>query len=130
MIVHIHMYMYILYNHVCTHPIPAHTLTTIHMYTYMCTTYCTHVISLLRTKGAALGTMVGLLTFGNRKFEDLDPVMRVAIPPLHQATQQLLPLVDRDTEAFGDYMVSCPWWCVCVCVQTCVRVYVHTCMCA
>lgn len=56
-------------------------------------------------KGTALGTMVGLLTFGNRKYESLDPIMRKAIQPLHNSMQQLMPLVDKDTEAFGDYMV-------------------------
>ncbi len=50
--------------------------------------------------------MVGLLTFGNRKFESLDPVMRAAIPPLNNATQQLIPLIDKDTQAFASYIVS------------------------
>ncbi|XP_064383158.1 formimidoyltransferase-cyclodeaminase-like isoform X2 [Halichondria panicea] len=58
----------------------------------------------IASMGAALGAMVGLLTFGNRKFEALDPVMRVAIPPLHSATQQLIPLIDKDTQAFSSYM--------------------------
>lgn len=49
--------------------------------------------------------MVGLLTFGNRKFESLDSVMRQAIPPLHEATQKLLPLADQDSQAFSDYLV-------------------------
>ena len=48
---------------------------------------------------------MGLLTFGNRKYEPLDPVMRVAIPPLHNASQQLIPLIDKDTQAFNSYMV-------------------------
>ena len=56
-------------------------------------------------QGAALGTMVGLLTFGNRKFESLDGTMRIAIEPLHRAMKQMIPLVDKDTEAFTDYMV-------------------------
>ena len=49
--------------------------------------------------------MVGLLTFGNRKFESLDSVMRQAITPLHEATQKLLPLADQDSQAFSDYLV-------------------------
>ena len=51
--------------------------------------------------------MVGLLTFGNRKFESLDGTMRAAIEPLHTAMQKMLPAVDKDTDAFTDYMASC-----------------------
>jgi glutamate formiminotransferase/formiminotetrahydrofolate cyclodeaminase len=54
--------------------------------------------------GAALGTMVGWMTYGKRKFEDKDAVMRRLIPPLHQAMEALLPLIDADTRAFADYM--------------------------
>ena len=57
-------------------------------------------------QGSALGTMVGLLSFGNRKYESLDSLMRATIKPLHEATQQLIPLIDKDTQAFNDYMVS------------------------
>ena len=60
----------------------------------------------LLPQGAALGSMVGLLTFGNRKFEALDSVMRAAIQPLHAATQSMLSSVDKDTQAFSDYMAS------------------------
>lgn len=50
--------------------------------------------------------MVGLLTFGNRKFEALDSTMRAAIEPLHSAMQEMIPLVDKDALAFTDYMAS------------------------
>lgn len=50
--------------------------------------------------------MVGLLTYGNRKFEHLDGVMRASITPLHAAMMSLLPLVDSDTKAFSEYMVT------------------------
>ena len=59
-------------------------------------------------QGAALATMVGLLTFGKRKYESLDGTMRTAIAPLHTAMQDMLTMVDRDTEAFTDYMASTP----------------------
>lgn len=49
--------------------------------------------------------MVGLLTYGNKKYESLDSVMRATIEPLYDATQKMLPLIDKDTEAFSDYMV-------------------------
>jgi glutamate formiminotransferase/formiminotetrahydrofolate cyclodeaminase len=55
--------------------------------------------------GAALGTMVGLLTYGKKKYEDLDDVMRKTIGPLHDNLQKMMPLVDRDSEAFAEYMV-------------------------
>ena len=49
--------------------------------------------------------MVGMLTYGNKKYESLDSVMRVTIGPLYDATQKMLPLIDKDTAAFNDYMV-------------------------
>jgi glutamate formiminotransferase/formiminotetrahydrofolate cyclodeaminase len=56
--------------------------------------------------GAALGTMVGWVTYGKRKFEDKDAVMRRLIPPLHEAMEALIPLVDADTQAFADYLAA------------------------
>ena len=60
--------------------------------------------ALMAALGAALGTMVGWLTYGKRKFEDKDAVLRRIIPPLHQAMEALIPLVDADTRAFAEYM--------------------------
>ncbi|MCK5250024.1 MAG: glutamate formimidoyltransferase, partial [Spirochaetaceae bacterium] len=54
--------------------------------------------------GAGLGSMVAKLTYGVRKFEDADTIMREIIPPLHHATQQLIPMIDADTDAFNDYI--------------------------
>jgi glutamate formiminotransferase/formiminotetrahydrofolate cyclodeaminase len=54
--------------------------------------------------GAALGAMVAKLTYGVRKFEAVDREMREAIPPLHEAVQALIPMIDADTAAFGEYM--------------------------
>ena len=62
--------------------------------------------ALIAALGAALGTMVGWMTYGKRKFEDKDAIMRRAIPPLHQAAEALVPLVDADTRAFADYMAA------------------------
>jgi glutamate formiminotransferase/formiminotetrahydrofolate cyclodeaminase len=56
--------------------------------------------------GAALGAMVAKLTYGVRKFEAVDGAMRQAIPPLHEAVQALIPMIDADTAAFGDYMAG------------------------
>jgi len=64
------------------------------------------VSALVAALGAALGTMVGWMTYGKRKFADKDAVMRRLIPPLHDAMQGLLPLVDADTRAFADYMAA------------------------
>ena len=50
--------------------------------------------------------MVGLLTFGKRQFEAVDGLMRKTIEPLHDNLQAMLPLVDKDSEAFSEYMVS------------------------
>lgn len=54
--------------------------------------------------GAGLGSMVAKLTYGVRKFEDVDAEMRRIIPPLHKAAMALIPMVDADTNAFNDYM--------------------------
>ncbi len=45
------------------------------------------------------------MTFGKREFEALDIIMRATIKPLHTAMQQMLLMVDKDAEAFSDYMV-------------------------
>ena len=50
--------------------------------------------------------MVGLLTYGYKRFAAEDGAMRQALPPLYAATQALLPLVDADTSAFAEFSVS------------------------
>ena len=62
--------------------------------------------ALIAAMGAALGAMVGWMTYGKRKFEDKDPVMRRLIPPLHESMKALLPLIDRDTRAFDAYLAA------------------------
>jgi glutamate formiminotransferase/formiminotetrahydrofolate cyclodeaminase len=60
--------------------------------------------ALVAAMGAALGAMVGMLTYGRRKFEDVDGEMREHIPPVHEAMQRLIPMIDADTNAFNHYM--------------------------
>ncbi|MDX9757753.1 MAG: glutamate formimidoyltransferase [Bacteroidota bacterium] len=60
--------------------------------------------ALIAGLGAALGAMVGWMTYGKRKFEDKDAAMRRLIPPLHEAMEKLIPMIDADTSAFNDYM--------------------------
>jgi glutamate formiminotransferase/formiminotetrahydrofolate cyclodeaminase len=62
--------------------------------------------ALVASMGAALGAMVGWMTYGKRKFEDKDAVMRRLIPPLHDGMHALLPMIDADTEAFNDYLAA------------------------
>ncbi len=54
--------------------------------------------------GAGLGSMVAKLTYGVRKFETLDSKMRELIPPLHDVSNALIPMIDADTNAFIDYV--------------------------
>jgi glutamate formiminotransferase/formiminotetrahydrofolate cyclodeaminase len=54
--------------------------------------------------GAALGAMMGWMTYGKRKFEDRDEAIRKLISPLDQAMRDLIPMIDADTNAFNDYM--------------------------
>jgi glutamate formiminotransferase/formiminotetrahydrofolate cyclodeaminase len=56
--------------------------------------------------GAGLGAMVAKLTFGVRKFEDLDSRMRAIIPTLHETATTLIPMIDADTNAFNEYMIG------------------------
>lgn len=64
------------------------------------------VSALIASMGAALGAMVGWMTYGNKKFEHLDAVMRKLIGPLHFKMKELIPLIDADTNAFNDYMTA------------------------
>ncbi|KFP49671.1 Formimidoyltransferase-cyclodeaminase [Cathartes aura] len=54
------------------------------------------------SQGAALGCMVGLMSYGKRQFEELDPIMRKLIPPFHQAMDELVAMVGA--HAFSSYM--------------------------
>jgi glutamate formiminotransferase/formiminotetrahydrofolate cyclodeaminase len=62
--------------------------------------------ALIAAMGAALGAMVGWMTYGKRRFEEKEAVMRRLIPPLHEAMKDLLPMIDRDTRAFNDYLAA------------------------
>jgi len=56
--------------------------------------------------GTGLGAMVTWLTYGVRKFDSVKDEMKKAIPNLSKATQELIPKVDEDTNAFNDYIAS------------------------
>jgi glutamate formiminotransferase/formiminotetrahydrofolate cyclodeaminase len=62
--------------------------------------------ALMAAMGAALGTMVGQLTYGRRKFESVDEHMRDALPDVHAAMMALVPMIDADTDAFGQYVTA------------------------
>lgn len=64
------------------------------------------VAALMGALGAALGAMVGWLTYGRRKYEHLEPHMRANIPPLVRIQEELLQAVERDSAAFEDYMTA------------------------
>ena len=61
---------------------------------------------LVAALGAALGAMVGWTTYGKRKFEDKDAIMRRILPPLHDTMHALVPLIDQDTRAFQEYLAA------------------------
>lgn len=50
--------------------------------------------------------MAGQMTYGKRQFEAVDEAVRKLLPPLHDAMIQAVPMIDADTDAFSDYMVS------------------------
>lgn len=64
------------------------------------------VAALVGAMGAALGAMVGWLTYGRRKYEHHDKRIRKAIEPLEQIRKELTVMVDRDTDAFTEYMAA------------------------
>uniref|UniRef100_A0A4W3IZY5 Formimidoyltransferase-cyclodeaminase n=1 Tax=Callorhinchus milii TaxID=7868 RepID=A0A4W3IZY5_CALMI len=67
---------------------------------------CVTVSVTLCLQGAALGSMVGLMSYGKRQFEVVDAVMRRVIPPLHHTAHQLLTMVDTDSRVFSNYMAA------------------------
>ncbi|KYQ90707.1 formimidoyltransferase-cyclodeaminase [Tieghemostelium lacteum] len=58
--------------------------------------------ALVAAMGAGLGAMTGWMTYGKKKFEALDPIMRELIPPLDKAMRDLIPYIDADTNAFNE----------------------------
>lgn len=50
--------------------------------------------------------MGALLTYGYKRFEDLDVSMRRLIPPLHRLSRSLMPKIDADSFAYSQFMVS------------------------
>jgi len=54
--------------------------------------------------GVGLGAMVAKLTYGVRRFENVQPHMMKVIPGLHELTRELIPMIDRDTSAFNEYV--------------------------
>ena len=56
--------------------------------------------------------MVGFLTYGNKKFYDLDSKMRKLIPPFYKTMKDLIPFIDADAAAFSEYMVRVVVICV------------------
>ncbi|GAB6023203.1 hypothetical protein CHUAL_008023 [Chamberlinius hualienensis] len=62
------------------------------------------VTALVGSLGAALGTMVGLMTYGKKQWESLDQTMREIIPIFHKAVKDIIPFIDADTDAFNDYL--------------------------
>ncbi len=64
------------------------------------------VSALLASLGAGLSVMVAWLTYGLRKYEQHDEVMRNVIEPLDAKMRELIPMIDADTDAFNDYMTA------------------------
>ena len=64
------------------------------------------VSALIASLGAALGAMMGWMSYGTKKFESIDSKMRKFIPPLHANMKELISMIDADTNAFNDYMIA------------------------
>jgi glutamate formiminotransferase/formiminotetrahydrofolate cyclodeaminase len=64
------------------------------------------VAALAASLGAGLSVMVAWLTYGVRKFEKYDEIMRKVIEPLDKKMREMIPMIDADTDAFNDYMTA------------------------
>ncbi|XP_059502997.1 formimidoyltransferase-cyclodeaminase isoform X2 [Stegostoma tigrinum] len=64
------------------------------------------VTAAVAAMGAALGSMVGLMTYGKRQFDQLDGSMRRLITPFHRTMNELITMVDNDSNAFNSYMAA------------------------
>ncbi|XP_067844337.1 formimidoyltransferase-cyclodeaminase [Heptranchias perlo] len=64
------------------------------------------VAAAVAAMGAALGSMVGLMTYGKRQFDHLDGLMRRLIAPFHRTMDELITMVDNDSNAFSSYMAA------------------------
>ena len=53
-----------------------------------------------------MSAMAGFLTYGNKKYAPLDAKMRELLPGIYSTMKDLVPYVDHDAAAFGDYMVK------------------------
>ena len=60
--------------------------------------------AVLAAVGTGLGSMVAKLTQGVRRFESKEKQMQAVIPTLHELTQSLIPMIDKDTAAFTEFM--------------------------
>ncbi|XP_041056208.1 formimidoyltransferase-cyclodeaminase [Carcharodon carcharias] len=64
------------------------------------------VTAAVAAMGAALGSMVGLMTYGKRQFDHLDGQMRRLITAFHRTMKELITMVDDDSNAFNSYMAA------------------------
>lgn len=64
------------------------------------------VSALVGALGSSLSCMSALLTYGNRKFEMLDPHVRQVLPSFYNSYHELLKLVDQDAIAFNSYVAA------------------------
>jgi len=62
------------------------------------------VAALLASLGCGLSTMVAQMTYGKKQFEHLDANIRPILPPLHDAMNDAIAMIDKDTDAFTQYM--------------------------
>ncbi len=64
------------------------------------------VAATIAAMGSGLGSMVTWLTYGVRKFQNVQDEMKQAIPTLVDTVQKLIPKVDEDTNSFNDYVAA------------------------
>lgn len=64
------------------------------------------VAALVSSLGSALACMVSYLTYGTRKYENVDAPIRKILPAFHSAYHDIAQLIDQDAISYNKYMVS------------------------
>jgi len=61
------------------------------------------VSAAVASMGAALGCMVGQLSYGKKKWEEIEEIVRKNLKLLHKCCMNLIPMIDEDCCSFNEF---------------------------
>ena len=64
------------------------------------------VAAVVASLGMSLGQMTSWMTYGSKKYEGAEPIIRQVLPELHKNINQANPLIDADAMAFRNYQMA------------------------